>query len=168
MPAPSLLKRTSPEPWRSLIAAIFTGNDPVEGAFLRESWSSVLLPGGLVLDDDHMSAFAETVRGEGDESVLACAILPGFAFGDCYEVPLVEAAFEELLTETELGQMDTAVFSRSGLWGLYATPDMFGVFGATSALMAKFVALAGGPQELEKRFRLLMEENAIGSGPRGR
>jgi hypothetical protein len=153
--------------WLPRVERIFTGADPADGMLRDQSWKAVLLPGGLVLDDDHFSALASVAQRAGDHTVAVTAYAEQGRREPHFELAWSRADFEELATETVLGHVDTVVFGGSESWGLLASPESFAVLGGTPGFMDAFVAAAGGQDSLEDRFRSVAEEGVVGHGAAG-
>jgi hypothetical protein len=147
---------------------IFSGRDPLEGAFADAGWLVVLLLGGLYLEDEVLSALAGAAGGQGDDAFIVGYRDTVFEDQPPVRAAWTPAALEEVRTGTSFGHVDVDLFGTSATWGLVASTENFAVLGATGEVMQDFVRrIDGGAERLRGEFLQAARDGQIGFGDAG-
>lgn len=154
--------------WRPIQDRIFGGASPESGFFKDGSWSVVLLPGGLVIDDDLFEALAETACPGQQGTFAVAGYREEFQAQPAFVMDWDRAGLKSVAIESVLGHLDAVSFDQSGTWGRFCSPETFSVLGGKERFMNDFRQRAGGENNLQERFRESARLGEIGYGDQGR
>lgn len=154
--------------WRPIRARLLQPGFPNDWPFSQVEWSTVLLPGGIELDQTAFQHLAASAQALGDKVCTLEGYREEFEGQPSFLLEWKRRDWSVCATDTVLGHIDCVAYGKSAAWALFTSPETFALLSGSAAFMSEFQRLMGGVANMRAQFLAAVDAGDIGFGEESR
>jgi len=138
--------------WLSTFETVFRLPENHVAQFNCPDWESFYLPGGMLMDSDELDSLSRACRNVGDDFIVGTTheTIPPFQYS--LEMPISRAGIEAGRIDGYLGIFDSALFGKSGSWGLICFHDGYGCLSGSGEFFNHYFENSNDRNKLRRKF----------------